>query len=348
VAQPFEVQQRSMFPTIVDGEYILIDKLTTRWDGYDYGEVIVFEPPGGSALGSDGIPFIKRIVALPGDTVDARQRAGLHHPAGRRPGAHRGAVRGDRPRREHRADDPDRRRPAPSSGRSRTDSYFVMGDNRSASQDSRAFGPIDEDLILGRAWLRYFPLDRIGLIEQPDYPALDLGAESMRLGAPGSPAARAGSSATIHSSISRPYSTSASAPNHSASSASAVSGASDAWMRLRSPLTPRSPRIVPGSASFGIVLPTIFRTTAMASGPSIAIGRDRTGRDELDEAVVEVLPGVDGVVLLGHLARDGEKAQADDLEALALEAADDLADEAALHGVGLGEDESALHADAGS
>ena len=50
-----------------------------------------------------------------------------------------------------------------------------MGDNRPSSQDSRVFGPIDEDTILGRAWLRYFPLERIGLIERPEYPALDTG-----------------------------------------------------------------------------------------------------------------------------------------------------------------------------
>jgi signal peptidase I len=53
-----------------------------------------------------------------------------------------------------------------------------MGDNRPHSQDSRAFGPIGKDLILGRAWLRYFPLERIGLIERPAYPALDTEAES--------------------------------------------------------------------------------------------------------------------------------------------------------------------------
>ena len=53
------------------------------------------------------------------------------------------------------------------------DHIFVMGDNRPQSQDSRAFGPIDGELILGRAWLRYFPLERIGLIERPEYPALD-------------------------------------------------------------------------------------------------------------------------------------------------------------------------------
>jgi len=48
----------------------------------------------------------------------------------------------------------------------------VMGDNRPESQDSRAFGAIPEDLILGRAWLRYFPLERVGLLERPEYPSL--------------------------------------------------------------------------------------------------------------------------------------------------------------------------------
>ena len=69
VAQPFEVQQSSMVPTIVDGEYILIDKLSTRFDGYHYGDVVVFNPPSGSGLETDGIPFIKRIIGMPGDTV---------------------------------------------------------------------------------------------------------------------------------------------------------------------------------------------------------------------------------------------------------------------------------------
>ena len=69
VAQPFEVQQSSMSPTILNGEYILIDKLSVRFDGYHYGDVIVFNPPAGSGLETDGIPFIKRVIGLPGDTV---------------------------------------------------------------------------------------------------------------------------------------------------------------------------------------------------------------------------------------------------------------------------------------
>jgi signal peptidase I len=171
VAQPFEVQQSSMFPTIVDGEYILIDKLTPRFDGYHYGDVVVFNPPSGSGLATDGIPFIKRIIGMPGDTVSLEN--------GRvfvtRPGEN--AVRIEEPY-VRRTDDgaispttcprPD----CPLTWIVGQNQYFVMGDNRPSSQDSRVFGPVDEDLILGRAWLRYFPLERVGLIERPEYPAL--------------------------------------------------------------------------------------------------------------------------------------------------------------------------------
>ena len=106
---------------------------------------------------------------------------------------------------------------------------------------------------------------------------------------------------------------------------------------------PRSPRIVPGSASFGIVLPTIFRTTAMASGPSSATAAPGP---EVEDHRGARRP--QGVMAFGQLAADGKEPQADDLEALALEAADDLADEPALDGIGLRKDERALHHEPGS
>ena len=81
-----------------------------------------------------------------------------------------------------------------------TGTYFVMGDNRTQSQDSRVFGPIEENLIVGRAWLRYFPLDHVGFMERPTYEGLQSGDEASL-----PPAyALGGSSATIQVSIARP------------------------------------------------------------------------------------------------------------------------------------------------
>jgi signal peptidase I len=170
VAQPFEVQQSSMVPTIVDGEYILIDKLTTRFDGYHYGDVVVFTPPTGSGLADGDIPFIKRIIGMPGDTVTLENGRVFITRPGESP------VRIEEPYVVTDADGSTAptlcpREACPQEWIVGDDEYFVMGDNRPSSQDSRVFGPINEDLILGRAWLRYFPLERIGLIERPDYPA---------------------------------------------------------------------------------------------------------------------------------------------------------------------------------
>ena len=172
VAQPFEVQQSSMVPTIVDGEYILIDKLTIRFDGYHYGDVVVFNPPSESGLDTEGIPFIKRIIGLPGDTVSLENGRVFVTRPGQSP------VRIEEPyvvpgENGTTALTLCPRPNCPQEWIVGDGEYFVMGDNRPHSQDSRAFGPIDTELILGRAWLRYFPLERIGLIERPSYPALN-------------------------------------------------------------------------------------------------------------------------------------------------------------------------------
>ena len=167
VAQPFEVQQRSMVPTIAPAEYILIDKLTPRFDGYHYGDVVVFEPPNAEP-GTDPTPFIKRIIGLPGDTVSLDNgRVFLTQPGGspiliEEPYVAFDEEGGSAPTL---CPDPD----CPNAWEIPAGSYFVMGDNRLESQDSRSFGPIEEELILGRAWLRYFPLERVGIIERPAY-----------------------------------------------------------------------------------------------------------------------------------------------------------------------------------
>ena len=69
VAQPYKVQQRSMQHTLEPEEYVLVDKLTPRFDTYKRGDIVVFTPPP-DWVQEDGTPFIKRVIGLGGDTVD--------------------------------------------------------------------------------------------------------------------------------------------------------------------------------------------------------------------------------------------------------------------------------------
>ncbi len=169
IAQPFEVEQNSMVPTINEGEYVLIDKVSPRFSDYQRGDIVVFNPPTGYSEG--GVPFIKRVIGLPGDTVRLENGHVLVTPPGG------SAVRLDEP--YINADirgNPEATLPRDAAGTSQwtvpTGSYFVMGDNRTVSQDSRVFGPITRDLIIGRAWLRYFPLNKIGIVQRPAYSGL--------------------------------------------------------------------------------------------------------------------------------------------------------------------------------
>jgi signal peptidase I len=204
IAQPFEVDQNSMIPTIEPQQYVLIDKLTPRFDDYRRGDIVVFQPPSGYEQG--GIPFIKRVIGLPGDMIRLDNgRVFVTAPGGspvliEEPYVVRGVSGVVEPT-----------QPRDAAGTSEwtvpEGSYFVMGDNRPQSQDSRVFGPIDRELIVGRAWLRYFPLDQIGFMERPEYPGLpDQTSDGQAAAAPGArwlTYARGGSSATIQASISR-------------------------------------------------------------------------------------------------------------------------------------------------
>lgn len=152
LTQPFEVELRSMEPTLQAGDRILVDKLTPRWDGYDRGDVVVFEAP--APYDADGVPYVKRVVAVAGDTVELVNGRVYLTPRGGLPA---------------RLDEPylatgeltlvktattDRWTVPPGA-------VFVLGDNRAESVDSRTFGPIDLERVAGRAWIRYLPLDRL-------------------------------------------------------------------------------------------------------------------------------------------------------------------------------------------
>ncbi len=166
VAQPYKVEQHSMENTLLPDQYVLVDKLTPRFNDYGRGDVIVFEPP--SDYRGDGTPFIKRVIGLPGDMIEI----------------HDGAVYVN----DVRLEEPYVRRDEPTTAGGSASSWvigagdlFVLGDNRENSSDSRVFGAVRRDSVVGRAWLRYWPLDTFGILAQPSYP--ELGQRT--LGAPG-------------------------------------------------------------------------------------------------------------------------------------------------------------------
>jgi signal peptidase I len=201
IAQPFEVEQDSMYPTILEHEYVLIDKLSPRFSDYDRGDIVVFQPPEGFEQG--GVPFIKRVIGLPGDAITLENGRVFVTPPGGSP------VRLDEPYVVQVDNETAPTLPRDSERTSEwtvpDGQYFVMGDNRPQSQDSRFFGPIERDAIIGRAWLRYFPLDRIGFMVKPVYLGLDgTDAEASRHDLPaGIGYWRGGSLATIQASTSR-------------------------------------------------------------------------------------------------------------------------------------------------
>ena len=163
VAQPYQVQQMSMENTLQPGQYVLVDKLTPRFNHYSRGDVIVFSPPAGFDQEGKNTPFIKRVIGLPGDLIsihDGRvyvNGTGLSEPY---------TFPGTDPSQPTTAP-PDR-----TEWQIAPNELFVMGDHREQSQDSRVFGPIKLDSVIGRAWLRYWPLSNFGILPTPTYPEL--------------------------------------------------------------------------------------------------------------------------------------------------------------------------------
>lgn len=160
---PFYVKGASMEPTFLDHEYLIIDELTYRFSTPKRGDVIVFHNPSNY----DEF-FIKRVIGLPGETVDFKD--------GKVYISNADYPNGVELKEDYLVDNPT------FNGTKTTlasDQYFVMGDNRKASFDSRYFGPIkmfDVDgsghqyrNIVGRVWFRGLPLSRVSLFPTPQY-----------------------------------------------------------------------------------------------------------------------------------------------------------------------------------
>lgn len=148
VVQNYRIESHSMQPNFYEGQFILVNKLAFRLGAPGRGDVLVFHNPNN--VDED---YIKRVIGLPGDNLEIRD----------------GTVFIDgKPLVEE--------YPINAIPRAVTygpiviepDHLFVMGDNRPQSQDSRVFGPLSEDLIVGKAWVRVWPFNEFGIIQHYD------------------------------------------------------------------------------------------------------------------------------------------------------------------------------------
>jgi len=152
--QPHQVRGSSMYPTFEDGEYILTDKISYRLGSPARGDVVIFRAPR-----NEEYDYIKRVIGLPGDLVEIENNHILvnnqllpedYLPTDfvTQPGSFLG--------RETAVKVPQKQ-------------YFVLGDNRDHSSDSREWGFVPRENIVGKAWVRYWPTDRVGIVPEAHY-----------------------------------------------------------------------------------------------------------------------------------------------------------------------------------
>jgi len=150
--QPFFVRGQSMDPNFENGDYLIIDEITYRFRGPERGEVIVFKYPEDPSN-----RFIKRVIGLPGETVEIKDgNITIYNESG-----------------TYLLDEKYLSSDLITSGdieiTLEKNQYFVMGDNRPYSFDSRRFGPLSEEYIIGRVVLRAWPINSITTFQVPAY-----------------------------------------------------------------------------------------------------------------------------------------------------------------------------------
>ena len=174
VVKPFRIPSGSMEPTLAINQRVLVDRVTDHFSDPGRGDIVVFKPPKGAddntcgiaSEPNDGHPcqqatpgghssqnFIKRIVAVGGDTI--RVLKGRVYLNGTKNAQKEPFIR-----------------PDPSCGicnlpkaiKIPPGHFFMMGDNRGESADSREWGPVPKKWIIGRAFFTYWPLDRVGTL----------------------------------------------------------------------------------------------------------------------------------------------------------------------------------------
>ncbi|MDD4994950.1 MAG: signal peptidase I [Patescibacteria group bacterium] len=151
--QPFYVKGASMEPNFYDHEYLIIDELSYRLGDPDRGDIIVFRYPADPKQ-----YFIKRVIGLPNETIEIKDGQVFVY--------NEGNAEGTEMQEEYLEN-------VYTAGQKkvklRGDEYYVLGDNRGSSLDSRSFGPVNRDYIVGRVWLRGWPVNKLKMFQSPEY-----------------------------------------------------------------------------------------------------------------------------------------------------------------------------------
>jgi len=159
IFQPFYVMGASMEPSLQNQDYLLIDEITYKFDNLKRGDIIVFHYPLDPQE-----RFIKRVIGLPGEKVQIKDGAVYIYREGEATGT---------PLEESYLPAGTKTYALSSEPVSLgADEYYVLGDNRPYSDDSRIFGPVKKNLIIGRVFFRGWPPDEITLF--PDTPPYNL------------------------------------------------------------------------------------------------------------------------------------------------------------------------------
>jgi signal peptidase I len=149
----YVIEQRSAIPNFYPGQRVFVDKLVFRLGGLKRGDIIVVHPKSG------GADLFKRVIGLPGELLDIHDNQVF--------------VNGEALRESYVAPDANSEfgLSVPMPIKLGASEYFLMGDNRSESADSRRFGPFESTKIVGRVFLRYWPIDSFTLVQGADYTA---------------------------------------------------------------------------------------------------------------------------------------------------------------------------------
>lgn len=149
----FFIDGPSMEPNFYAGQFLVVSRVHYLLGEPERGDIVVFNAPGNDA---DDPPLIKRLIGMPGDTVE--MRGGQVYVNGEQINEPyiKEACRDNRCRDQQWTMGPNE--------------YFFMGDNRNNSRDSRAFGPVSQDRIVGEALVRYWPPSEWGIVEHFRYP----------------------------------------------------------------------------------------------------------------------------------------------------------------------------------